>query len=399
MAKIKNKNQVLLMLSFIMLVNAVAYGTIIPLLYPYAKLFGINEIGLGFLLTSFSLAQFIATPILGRLSDKVGRKPVLLFCLAGTAASLALFASATSVLMLFVARIIDGITGGNISVAQAIIADSTEGEERGKAFGMLGAAFGVGFVAGPAIGGLVSHYFGLTVPFWIGAVMALVGTVLGYFILPETLPVGKRQSSKKPLFEFDKMIKALFTPFVGVILLINLFFSISQNSFYIGLQSFTIDILHLDTAQNGLIFAAFGVINILTLSLGLKFLMERVKSKNKIVVGSLLLASLALIAAPFTHSFWPFLLVTMAYAVTIFPVNPITTGMLSAKTKGEDQGGILGINQAYTSLGQILGPLLAGLVVSRFSVGAAFWLAAGLLVAALCISSALFHPTHNKIDL
>src|SRR5258708_2905865 len=188
------KNKTLMILMFIMLINALAYGTIIPLLYPYSQRFGIGPAGLGILFASFSLAQFLATPVLGRLSDKYGRKPILLICLLGTSVSLALFASATSIPMLFFARIIDGVTGGNISVAQAVIADSTSGEERAKSFAMLGASFGVGFTFGPALGGLVGS-FGLAAPFWLASVLALAGTFLVFIILIQTFPPANQPPS------------------------------------------------------------------------------------------------------------------------------------------------------------------------------------------------------------
>lgn len=147
-----------------MLVNALSYGTIIPLMYPYSARFGINALGLSLLFACFSLAQLIATPIIGRLSDKYGRKPLLLLCLGGTGLSLALFASAQNVAMLFVARILDGITGGNNSVAQAAIADSSTGKDRAQAFGLLGASYGFGFLLEPALGGVLSE-ISLSTPF------------------------------------------------------------------------------------------------------------------------------------------------------------------------------------------------------------------------------------------
>jgi MFS family permease len=146
-------------LFFIMVVNAMGFGIIFPVLYPYAKTFGINESQLGWLIACFPLAQLIATPILGKLSDNVGRKPVLLGSLIGTALSFYLFAEAGSIFMLFFARVLDGLTGGNISVAHAVIADSVPKAQRAKAFGLLAAALGIGFLLGPILGGLLGELF------------------------------------------------------------------------------------------------------------------------------------------------------------------------------------------------------------------------------------------------
>ncbi len=361
-----------------MLINALAYGTIVPLLYPYAQHYGINPTGLSFLFASFSLAQFIATPILGRLSDKFGRKPVLLLCLLGTSISLALFASATSVAMLFFARIVDGITGGNISVAQAVIADSTKGHERAKSFALLGAAFGFGFLVGPALGAVMSN-ISLSAPFWFGSVLALVGTILGIFILKETLPPSKRQPSNQPIFHFKSLVLALFAPLTGIVLVVGLFCSIAQNAFIIGLQSFSNDVLRMTPTEVGLMFAGFGLLNILTQAFGVRILLNKVHSKSLIIIVSSLLAGLSLLLVSQMHSVLLFVLVTLSFGLFLSPIVPIVTGLLSERTKGEDQGIILGINQSYTSIGQIVGPLLAGFFAGRFSISSIFILAAGFL--------------------
>jgi len=394
----KPKDPALLVLSFIMLVNALAYGTIIPLLYPYAARFGINPVGLGLLFASFSIAQFIATPILGRLSDRWGRKPILLICLLGTSLSLALFAAATSVAMLFVARLIDGITGGNISVAQAMIADKTTGEERAKSFGLLFAAFGVGFVAGPAVGGLLSQ-FGLSAPFWFASGLALIGTVVGQIILKETLPANRRQPSHEPLFRLKSFIGALFTPITGEILAISFLFAIAQNAFIIGVQSYTFDILKMSSAQTGIMFTVIGIINIVAQSIGLRYLLHKVKNKNVIVTISLLLSSVSMISLAIPHSVNTFLPVLFSFAIFSSPVGAIVTGLLSERTKNEDQGGILGINQSYSSLGQVIGPLIAGAIAARAATNNIFIAAGVILVLSLLVSFILYRKPNRKFDL
>ncbi len=394
----KPKDPALFVLAFIMLVNALAYGTIIPLLYPYAARFGIRPVGLSLLFASFSIAQFIATPILGRLSDRVGRKPILLICIFGTSLSLALFAAASSVWMLFVARIIDGITGGNISVAQAMIADRTTGKDRAKSFGLLFAAFGVGFVAGPALGGIMSQ-FGLAAPFWFASALAMIGTLLGVVILKETLPKNQKLIKHEPLFKFRSLATALLTPITGEILLIGFLYSIAQNAFIIGVQPFTVDTLKMTTAQTGLMFTGIGVINILTQAIGLRILLNRVKNTVMLVTLSLLLsgATMAMLALP--HSIPTFLLILFSFAILSSPITAITTGLLSDWTKEEDQGGILGLNQSYNSLGQVFGPLLAGLIVARYAVTNIFLMAGGFFLVAVFASLVLYRKPRHKLDL
>src|SRR5918995_3406749 len=167
-------------------VNLVGFGIIIPLLPFYASTFGASPFVVGLLFASFSLAQLIAAPLLGELSDRWGRRPVLILSLIGTAVSFAMLAVAPSLVMLFAARIVDGLSGGNITTARAYIADVTEEADRPKAYGLLGAAFGLGFIVGPALGAAFSH-ISYTAPIWAAAAITVAATVLAWVWPPETV--------------------------------------------------------------------------------------------------------------------------------------------------------------------------------------------------------------------
>lgn len=381
----------------IMLVNALSYGTIIPLLYPYSARFGIGPMGLSLLFASFSIAQFLATPIIGRLSDKFGRKPLLLFSLFGTALSLAFFAAATSLWMLFLARILDGITGGNMSVAQAVVADETTGEERAKGFGMLGASFGFGFLVGPALGGLLSE-ISLTAPFWFASALAFLGTVLGFMFLKETLPPGERQSSQKPLFDFHTLVVSLFTPVTGIIFFIGFLTSIAHNAWIIGFQSFTVDNLQMSATQVGLIFSLAGLINIIMQAVGIRVLLEKIQSKKHILTYSLIATTAVVAISVFSTTALLFTISTLLYMIVFSPQMAMVSALLSERTKAEDQGGMLGLNQAYMSLGQIIGPLIAGLVAG-YSIQYVFVATALIFFIATISSRFLFTPVKEKFDL
>lgn len=387
----KNFSGVMLVLILVMLINALSYGTIIPLLYPYAARFGINPAGLGLLFASFSLCQFLATPIIGRLSDKYGRRPLLVMSLIGTTISLSLFASANSLLMLFVARMLDGITGGNISVAQAVIADSQKPEERAKWFGFLGAAFGFGFLIGPAIGGLLSQ-FGLTVPFWFAAGVAAVGSVLAIFLLPETRKKDSALVEKREkLVDLPRLWHALMAPTTGILLAITLIAAIGQNAFIIGFQSMTVDILKFNPTQVGWIFTAFGLASVVMQGFGIKYLLKIATSRT-LLKWTLILGVVLVGLMGFTIHAMPFL-VLLGFYMFIPPSAPFVSGMISVATKEEDQGGILGLSQAYTSLGQIIGPILAGLATS-FYVPSAFWLAGFVWVIGVVLVNRV--PKHSR---
>src|SRR5215210_2118908 len=176
----------LLIIFLTIFVNLVGFGIIIPLLPFYAETFGASPVVIGLLFAIFSLCQLVAAPVLGDLSDHHGRRPVLIFSLAGTVISFVMLALAQSLWMLFLARIVDGLSGGNISTARAYVADVTEPKDRARAYGLIGAAFGLGFILGPAMGGLLSR-ISYTAPIWAAAAITLVAAIMAWVWLPETV--------------------------------------------------------------------------------------------------------------------------------------------------------------------------------------------------------------------
>ncbi|PIR60576.1 MAG: hypothetical protein COU67_01315 [Candidatus Pacebacteria bacterium CG10_big_fil_rev_8_21_14_0_10_44_54] len=379
------KSKTLLILALVMMVNALSYGTIIPLLYPYASRYGINPLGLSLLFASFSLFQFLATPVIGALSDKHGRKPLLLLSLFGTSLSLAFFASAQALWQLFLARILDGATGGNMSVAQAVIADSVSGKERSRAFGLLGASFGFGFLIGPALGGFLSGY-GLTVPFWFASGLALAGTLLGYFFLEETNPKHKRTelSSAIKLLQPQEMISALKMPVIGILLGLTIIISLAGNAFIIGFQSFTVDVLSLSPKEIGLLFTLAGLISLITQTGGIKLLERFVPIKEKLLMYLLSAAVVFLLALTFASTLPVFTIVLVFFMFPNSAMAPVLSGIISENTPSNKQGKVLGINQAFTSLGQIIGPVFAG-VVADYYVPGIFTFSSMLMLVAFVI--------------
>lgn len=391
----KNKKN-LISLALVMLVNALGYGVIIPLMYPYATKFGINPVGLSLLFASFSLAQFIATPIIGRLSDKYGRKPLLVFSLIGTSLSLLLFGLARTLPLLFLARIIDGATGGNVSVAQAAIADSVNEKDRAQAFGILGAAFGVGFVLGPAVGGYLSQW-GLSVPFYFGSALALLAVLMTIFLFKETNFHRESKPEGQKLINIRGMVQALGSEHVGKIFWVSLLFMTATNAMIIGFQTTTVDVFTLDATQIGLLFAMYGVITVIMQAGGIRFLVKRVNHKRTLIQASLILSAITLIAVAISPTAIWFALAMLVFGVVSAPVSPVLIALLSERSRAEDQGGMLGINQSYTSLAQIIGPLMAG-QIAGFSVQMVFVGAAVLVFLALW-PSRLIGVKVQEVDL
>ncbi len=380
-----------------MLVNALSYGLIIPLLYPYAEAFGLSSFMVGLMFSSFSIAQFLATPIIGRLSDRYGRKPLLVFSLFGTGASLLLFAYATTPLLLFTARILDGITGGNNSVAQAVIADQSKGKERAKYFGILGAVFGVGFLVGPALGGILGK-IALNLPFIVGGIFSFVSAILTAWLLPETNASRHQQQTKKEgLFQLHKLHQALRIPIIGHILLVVLLASAAHNSFVFGFQSYSVDVLRLSSNQVGLIYSLIGLLMVVMQAAGIKLLLKVLPNKQSVLILASLSAALVMLAFGREQSILIFTIISGLYMVSFAPIMVMNSALISEHSREEDQGGMLGINQAYLSLGQILGPLLAG-GANFLHHSASFYLAGGLFLLNVLIVSQI-RPSKKLADI
>lgn len=378
-----------------MVINALSYGTIIPLLYPYAARFGLTPLGTGILFSTYSFFQLLATPIIGKLSDRFGRKPLLLGSLFGTSVSLALFASATTVPMLFVARILDGITGGNISVAQAVITDTTTGKDRTKSFGIIGASFGVGFLLGPALGGIMSAY-SLTAPFWLAAIIALFGSVVGWLVLPETLPQRQKFSwqnltskqnvvivgLKQLVQSLQLLLNSFRLPMIGSLFVVTLLVMSADQMLSLGFQAHMSDVFKLSPTQIGWVFAGIGILSILMQAGGIKWLLQLIPNR-------LTMIKIMMVVTTITTFLLFVFQVPQAWFVTLFiyvlafiPLRVMMTGLLSDNSDQQKQGEILGINQSILSLGQIIGPLSAGIIAS-FEIGYIFVVAAGVFVFGL----------------
>src|SRR3954465_7705177 len=236
-------------------VNLVGFGIIIPLLPFYAETFGASPLAIGLLFAVFSLCQLVAAPALGDLSDRYGRRPVLVFSLAGTVLSFVMLAVAHSVTMLFAARIVDGLSGGNISTARAYVADVTEPRDRARAYGLIGAAFGLGFILGPALSGILARV-SYTAPIWAAAALTLVATAMAWLWLPET--VHRAQAGTGNPFRYLRPL--LQRPLVRRVLVIDFVYWCSFSIFQTTFALFAARRFGFDAPKTGYVFAAFGVL-------------------------------------------------------------------------------------------------------------------------------------------
>jgi multidrug resistance protein len=376
-------NRVIWVLVLIAVINSMGFGIIIPLLYPYGKKFGVNEHTIGLLTAAFSIAQFFATPVLGSLSDKWGRKPILVISLIGTAASFILFGLANSIIVLFAARILDGLTGGNISVAQAMISDISSPKERAKNFGILGSAFGFGFVIGPAVGGLLSR-FGLKVPFFFAAGIAVVGVLLTLFFLKETNQNKDDKAQHQHKFTFKSLYTVLNKPVIGTAIFTGFLLTMAQFTMLIGFQTFSVDQLKLNPTQIGLFYGGFGISGILMQML-VPAIKKIMSSQATILMISTVFCLGMMILAGFAAAFILFAVAIGIYGLFNGLRNPMLNAIIADHNDENERGEVMGINQSYASIGQTLGPVTAGLITA-ISIHSVFFLSSFYILIALLFS-------------
>jgi MFS family permease len=379
-------------LVFICVINSLGFGIIVPLMYTFGKRYGINEQSLSWLTAAYSVAQLIATPILGSLSDRYGRKPLLAISLIGTCISFIMFAEARGVIMLFAARILDGLTGGNISVAQAIVSDTSTPANRAKRFGILSSAFAFGFVIGPAVGGLLSR-FGLQAPFFFAAGISFLGVMATIFFLKETNPVGYKKEvvpGSKKLFSSFSTLKV---PVVGIAIFIGFLLTMAQFTMIIGFQTFTVDTLKLSPNNIGLLYTGFAAMGII-MQLCIPLFTKLFHSRTVILLISTFLCFAAMFFAGFTATILTFAVCIGIYGLFNGLRNPMLNAIIADNNTNKSQGAILGFNQSCASIGQTVGPIAAGFI-TLISIHAVFFLSSFFILIAFLFTFRLRDREHS----
>lgn len=364
-------------------INAVGFTLIIPLIYPYAVEFGLSDFQASLLTTAYAAAQFIATPILGRLSDRMGRKPLLIVSLLGTVAANLMAGLAPVAWVLFAARLLDGITGGNTSIAQAIVSDITTPEQRARAYGIFGAVFRLGFVVGPPlsyVAQLVPPLPGFTslgMGFLFSAAIALFATLLCLVLLPETLATGssKFQFSWRD-FGFGRLARSATDGRFGRIFWLTFFSGFTFTIFTFAFQPFFLKVLGQDARNLAIMFAAVGIIGFVTQVFALEPLRRRF-ALVQILAGALAARGILFLLMPAFPNIVAFVAIAVIFsAVNSFPM-PLIDALLSLNSGPREQGEVMGLNASYLSISNAIGPATAGLLVS-VSYSFPFWIAGGL---------------------
>src|SRR6266513_2873229 len=356
-------------------VDLIGFGIIIPILPYYAQRLGAGGFGLGALLGAFSLMQFVATAVLGRTSDRVGRRPILLATMLCNAAGYLLFAAAHSYAVLFIARVVSGFAGGNLPAAQGYMGDIHEPGGRARGNGIIGAAFGLGFIIGPALGGLSAHYLGPAAPGLVAAVLSLANFVSAYIVLPESLEAEHR--SERALWDFSHIGDALRNPRLAPLMIAWALAPFAFSGYTVAIPLWANVTFGWREQQLGWFFTVIGVTAAIVQGYGFGKLAHRFGDRRLLIVGGFgMAATIALV--PALHSSAALYAWTAALAFSNSIFGPAATGLVSVFADPTEQGTVLGAAQALAALGRLLGPLVMGAVydVSR---PAAFLVAGGVM--------------------
>jgi multidrug resistance protein len=372
------------------LIDMVGFGIVIPVLPRYAEHFNATAVQNGLLVASFSFAQFLFAPVWGKISDRIGRKPVLFVSILGTSLGFLMMGMATTLWVLFVARLIDGIAGGNIGTAQAYVADISTREERSKAMGLIGAAFGLGFVIGPAVGGWMSSQFGYQSPMYLASAMALVNAFLVLAILPESLPKERRgQQARASIFEvFEHSNSRIYVTVTATYFCLIAGFSMMTCVFALFLwHRFEMDVLH-----TGNILGMVGLIGVLIQGGLIGRLVKRYGEARLATAGAIILCA-SLFLLPLATGLLTLLIFSAGVAIGNSLLMPTLTGLASRSVDESWQGRALGLFQSAGSLARWVGPAIAGVLLSLdvqrakdLYARTPLWTGAGLVGASILLT-------------
>lgn len=358
--------------------DLVGFGMVVPILGRYAERFGAGGVEVGLLFASFSVAQMIFSPVLGRLSDRIGRKPVIIISLLGTAAGSFITGAAGALWVLFLGRIIDGASGASVAVAQGAIADISTPEERPRLMGLLGAAFGLGFVLGPVIGGLAA-LGGPHVPFFLAGTVALINAVAAAIRLDETRPARDTTvvSSSRSLSLPKSPVQMRFA-------LMALIASLGFSGFEATFSLFGERRFGLTESSTALVFLAVGVTLVAVQGLGIGPLTRRLGAWP-LLLGGLLTTATGLVVLSGATVIPVLLVAVVVIALGQGVTQPSVTSLVTELVPAERRGEALGYQQSAGALGRITGPIIAGVIFDGLNEGAPYLISATLFVVAFFV--------------
>jgi MFS family permease len=400
-------------------IDLIGFGIVVPLVPVYSRHFGAQGFLIGLIIASFSAMQFLFAPIWGRLSDRHGRRPILLLSTAGAAASYVLFALAsglrhppTALGLMILSRAFAGMCGGNITVAQAYIADITPPDQRSRKMGLIGMAFGLGFIVGPIMGGVSLKCLGETGPGWVAAAFCAANFLLAWLVLGETLKPTSEHVAQRP--HLDQWLHTLTQPKIGLLVVVFFLATFCFSCFESTLPLVVSDNFHLDIQASETsattvvyLFAYCGIIGAVVQGGAIGRLVKRM-GEPKLIAFSLALTAVSMAIIPFLKGTaqlsWRVLLrpeglpwVWMLAALALLSVGTSLTrpplfGLLSNLTPDQEQGATIGVAQGAGSLARILGPLFATTLLPYLAPLPYLICAAVLLLTTVLVAQKLCYP-------
>jgi MFS family permease len=359
------KKPSLLIIFLSVFIDLVGFGIVMPLLPIYSKRFGATGFEIGMIIASFSVMQFLFAPAWGRLSDRIGRRPVILISNAGSAVSYALFALAstmtghTGLWILLASRVFAGICGANLSVANAYIADITPPEKRTSKMGLIGMAFGFGFIFGPALGSFSFEHFGLPGPGWTAAAFCAANFLIGCVVLAESWKPASDHAAQRP--SLSQWLNILGRPTVGFVIgiyfLATFCFACFESTFSLLVK----EKFGYDESHAGYLFTYCGVLAAV-LQGGLVGRLNQRFGEQRLIFGSLVLLAISLALLPMTATLLTLLLILALFAAGSGINRPPTFGLISLRTPAAEQGATLGVAQSTASMARIVGPVFANVL-------------------------------------
>jgi MFS transporter, DHA1 family, tetracycline resistance protein len=349
-------------------VDLLGFGIVLPILPFYAQRYGASPVQIGAIIAAFSLMQFLFTPVWGRVSDHVGRRPVILVSLFGSVASYILFARAESVLALLASRMLAGVAGANLAAAQAYIADVTTPETRARGMGWISAAFGLGYMLGPPIAALASLRWGLHAPGYVAAALAFTNLVLARLWLPEAAPTADKSLMRRP-FDPRTLHRVLARPVLGGVTLTMTAVAFATSGVTAMLALYLQARFAFNETHTAWIFSLIGLTSS-AIQLGLVHTLVTRFGERRLATGGILILAVSLIALAVSPTPAVLRLVLIVYATGFALIGPSALSLVSRAAEEGEQGMVIGVVQSLGALARVFGPMAAGIALGRLGPGA-----------------------------
>lgn len=377
-------------------IDLMGFGILIPILPTFAsKELGITDFQIGIVIAIYSFVQFLFNPVFGKISDRIGRRPIILISLLLTATSYIIFSFSHTFLLLLLSRLLAGFGGSNIGAAQAYIADITTKEDRSKGMGLIGAAFGLGFVFGPIVGGVLAKY-GYDIAGFGAAGFSFIAFLFAFFLLPES-NVNRSQSKKFEIKLFDiKFSKRIFSmPVVGTMIMMFFIIVFSMANIYGTFSLIGYKVYSFSDQQIGYLLGISGLVGAAIQGGGIRVLSKKFNDRTLILIGTILM-TIGLGLIPYGNNFLGVALIISVLGSGTGLLQPTILSMISKFSPDKEQGAILGLNTSMSALARVLGPLWGGFSYQFFGYEAPFITGAIFTFISFLIAAVLLNS--NKLE-